>query len=41
MWNIMNAPLTIEIREVLAIVRQKHFKEWNKEAELKAFREST
>jgi len=32
-FNLLNSPLVIEIRDVFAVVRPKHVKEWNVEVE--------
>jgi hypothetical protein len=37
-WNLLTSPLVIEIRDIFAIVKPKHMKEWNEEVEIKAFR---
>eukprot|EP00347_Sterkiella_histriomuscorum_P017164 403350423 len=37
-FNLMSQPLVIEIRDVFAIVRPKHIKEWNEEVEIKSYR---
>ncbi len=31
--NFLSKPLTIEIRDVLAVIRPRHMKEWNEEVE--------
>ena len=38
-WNLFNAPLVIEISDILAVVRPKHVKEWSEEVEVKAYTE--
>jgi hypothetical protein len=38
-WNMFNAPLVIEISDILAVVRPKHVKEWSEEVEVKAYKE--
>lgn len=40
LWNVLSAPLVIEISDILAVIRPKHLKEWNEEVEIKAYKEA-
>jgi hypothetical protein len=34
---VFNSPLIIDIRDIFAVVKPKHIKEWNEEVEKKDF----
>jgi hypothetical protein len=37
-WNMFNAPMVIEISDIMAVVRPKHVKEWSEEVEVKSYK---
>jgi len=35
-WNLLNSPITIEIADVLAVVKPRHIRDWNEDHEVSA-----